>query len=62
MENLYDYLFHYNHYDGLWNAIPRELVNQYWNDRKTKGVIKSKNITTLIELINRGDDFIKKIE
>lgn len=62
MEKLYDYLLHYNHYNGLWNAIPREKINDYWNDNNTKGVLKSKNIKTLIELITKGEDFIKKIK
>jgi hypothetical protein len=62
MSNLYDYLLHYNHYDGVWNAIPRDKVNDYWNDNKTKGVLKSKDINTLIELITKGKDFIKKIK
>jgi hypothetical protein len=62
MSNLYDYLLHYNHYDGVWNAIPRHLINDYWNDNKTKGVLKSKDIKTLIEIITKGKDFIKKIK
>lgn len=62
MENLYDYLLHYNHYDSIWNAIPRDKINEYWNNRKTEGVLRSKNIKTLIEIITRGDDFIKSIE
>lgn len=62
MENLYDYLLHYNHFDKIWNAIPRDKVNDYWNSRNTEGVLRSKNIKTLIEIITRGDDFIKSIE
>jgi hypothetical protein len=62
MENLYDYLLHYNHYTKLWNGVPRELVNEYWNDKDIDGVIKSKNINTLIELISKGDSFIKSIK
>ena len=61
-EELYSYLFHYNHHTGLWSAIPREKVNEYWNNNKTKGVLKSKDIKTLIELITRGKEFIKKIK
>lgn len=62
MSNLYDYLLHYNHHSGLWNAIPRDKTNEYWNDHNTKGVLKSKDIKTLIELITKGKDFIKKIK
>ena len=62
MSNLYDYLLHYNHHNGLWNAIPRDKVNEYWNDHNMKGVLKSKDIKTLIELITKGKEFIKKIK
>lgn len=62
MENLYDYLLHYNSFDNNWNAIPRDKVNEYWNNRNTEGVLKSKDIKTLIELITKGEEFIKKIK
>lgn len=61
-DSLYDYLFHYNSFTKQWNAIPREKVNEYWNNRKTEGVLSSSNIKTLIELITKGDEFIKSIE
>jgi|TARA_R110000868_G_scaffold21878_1_gene90521 hypothetical protein len=61
-EELYSYLFHYNHHTGLWSAIPREKHDEYWNDAKSKGILRSKSIGTLITLINKGDDFIKKIK
>lgn len=51
MEKLYDYVLHYNHYTKLWNAIPRERYNEYWNNPKVQGVISSKSVKTLIELI-----------
>jgi hypothetical protein len=62
MEKLYDYVLHYNHFTKLWNAVPRECYNEYWNDRKVEGVISSTKVTTLIELITKGNDFIKSIE
>jgi len=62
MEKLYDYLLHYSSFTGLWNAIPREKINDYWNNIETEGVLKSKNVKTIIELITKGDDFIKKIK
>ena len=61
MEQLYNYVFHYNHYTELWNAIPREMYNKYWDDDDNETVLKSKSITTLLELIGRGDDFVKNI-
>jgi hypothetical protein len=62
MEELYDYVFHYNPYTGIWNAIPREDYTEYWNNSSLSSVIKSKNLNTLIELVTRGEGFIKTIK
>jgi hypothetical protein len=65
MENLFDYLFHYNPYANLWNAIPRDRYLEYWSDTarsKKYGVLSSKDINTLIDMISRGDKFIKSIK
>jgi hypothetical protein len=50
---LYDYVFHYNHYTGLWSAVHRTSYMEYWNNSETKGVIRSKDINTLIEIIQK---------
>lgn len=62
MEKMYDYVFHYSHLTKQWNAIPREVYNEYWNNNNVDGVLKSKNISTLMELIEKGEDFIKSID
>lgn len=62
MENLYNYVFHYNHYTELRNAIPREMYNKYWDNDENESILKSKSITTLLELIVRGDEFVKTIK
>jgi len=62
MEELYDYLFHYSPYTGMWNAIPREDYTEYWNNSSLSSVIKSKNLNTLIELVTKGEGFIKTIK
>jgi hypothetical protein len=65
MTVLHNYVFHYNQYTNLWNAIPRDLYNQYWSNRKLKQVLSSKNLDTLLELINRisiDKDFLSKIK
>ena len=54
MSNLYDYVFHYNHYTELWNAIPRSVYERYWNNDDVAGVLKSKNVSTLIEMITKN--------
>ena len=58
---IYDYVFHFNHYTETWSAIPRDKYKEYWNTPDTNGVLKSKDINVLVELINRGDDFISSI-
>lgn len=59
MEELYGYVFHYNPYEKLWNAIPRDVYNSYFSDRFTDGILKSKDINTLIEILSKGEDFVK---
>jgi hypothetical protein len=61
MDPLYDYLFHFNHYQGLWNAIPRAKYLDYWTNDNTEGVLKAKEIHVLIDLISRGQEFIDTI-
>lgn len=58
---IYDYVFHYNPHTELWHAIPRDRYTDYWNKRDIDGVLKSKEISVLVELIGRGDDFIESV-
>ena len=53
MSKLYDWVFHYNHFTELWSAIPRDVYNRYWDNDDVKGVLKSKDINTLIEMITK---------
>ncbi len=53
MNKLYDWVFHYNHFTELWNAIPRDKYNNYWDNDDLDDVLKSKNINTLIEIITK---------
>jgi hypothetical protein len=62
MEHLYNYVFHYNHFTGLWSAIPRSKYQSYWDNQKDKEILQSKELKTLMELITKGDDFIKSIK
>jgi len=34
--NLYNFLFHYNHYTGKWNCFLREDYQSYFNGTKSK--------------------------
>jgi hypothetical protein len=53
MSKLYDWVFHYNHFTELWTAIPRDLYPKYWDNDDVKGVIKSKDFNTLVEIITK---------
>jgi len=59
---LQDWVFHFNSYTETWAAIPRETYNEYWNDYKNAGVIRSKNINTLLELLHKAKGSINAIE
>jgi len=65
MENndyaLYNYVFHYNAYNKNWAAIPRELYNDYWSDSTKPGILRSKSIDTLIEILHKTGGDKKKI-
>jgi hypothetical protein len=48
---LFDWVFHYNPVNRVWNAIPRSKYSEYWNDISCKDVLKSTQISTLTDLI-----------
>lgn len=62
MENLYNYVIHFNHYKELWYAIPREKYQEYWNDHKADGILCAKDINVLVDVIMKGKKFIKSIK
>lgn len=52
MDNLYDYFFHFNIYTKEWNAVKRDVANQYLNGTLDRTQVKkSKNINDLIKLV-----------
>ena len=60
-QHLHDWVFHYNTYTGHWDATTRENYNALFNG-KNSGVLSSKDIWTLIEIINRTNGNKSKIE
>jgi hypothetical protein len=54
---LYDWVFHFNHYNNTWAAIPRDMYKQYWDNYNLPGIIRSSKIETLLELLykSKGD-------
>lgn len=57
---LYEWIFHFNCYTGLWSAFQRKDYTAYFNDPAdpTLMVIKSKDIKTLVDILHRinGDE------
>ena len=60
MNQLVDWLFHYNPYREAWFAFKREHYLEYFNGEYTN-TLKSKSQKTLEELIIAHDGDIKKI-
>lgn len=48
-----DWIFHFNPYTQLWNAIPRNVITSYWSDSQHKDVLRSKHLNTLLDIIHR---------
>lgn len=59
---LNDWVFHFNSYTEQWAAIPREIYSEYWNDYKQAGVLKSKELPTLLDLLHKSKGDINKVE
>ena len=57
MELLYDYILHYNPYQELWFAIPRDKYLEYWSSQEVDGVMSAKDVNVLIEVICKKINF-----
>lgn len=65
MEHLYNWVFHYNHFNKIWSAIPRDHYFDYWENAKHPSIIRSSSMETLIELtkkVKEDPDFLTKIK
>ena len=60
--SLYNWVFHFNEYTGMWNAIPRDDYNEYWSNHKCERVLSSSSIDTLKELIYKTSGDKSRIE
>ena len=64
-KELYNYTFHFNYHTEVWTAIPRGKEVHYWNNMTAPGMLRSKSITTLIEIVQKmvnDPNFLDKIE
>lgn len=54
MTNVYNFIFWYNPYEGLWYSISRDTQLEFFNGDREKSLYhKSKQISTLVEIINK---------
>lgn len=61
MENLFDFVFWYNPYEKIWFAIDRNSQLNFFNgNREESTFYKSKEISTLIEIIS-NDNILEKL-
>lgn len=60
-DELYDWLFHYNHYIKLWSVFKREDISKYFNG-ELQNVLTSKSQKTLVEIIKKTGGDPKKIK
>ena len=52
MEKLYDYIFWFNHYEGIWYAVHRDHQLDFFNGHRDKiDYLKSSKHSTLVEII-----------
>lgn len=58
---VYNFVFHYNAYTGLWTAIPRDLYNEYWSDYNVPGVLRSSSIDTLLYLLRAAGGDVAEV-
>jgi hypothetical protein len=59
---LYNWVFHFNHFNNTWAAVPRDCYNLYWSDNNAAGVLRSSSIETLKALIYKTQGDQEKIE
>jgi hypothetical protein len=50
-------------FSKMWTAVPRDEYLQYWNTsiKNVDGALRSKDVNTLVELIEKGDEFLKTL-
>lgn len=56
-----EWIFNFNPYTGLWNAFPRNSYNDYWNNYELEGVLRSKDINTILSFLQKSNGNIDVI-
>jgi hypothetical protein len=60
MNNLHDWIFHYNVYTSKWEAAKRDNYTDLFSSRK-ENILRSSRIETLVEIIRKTNGEKKKI-
>ena len=60
-DELYDWLFHYNHYTKLWSVIRRDDISKYFNG-ELQNILSSKSHSTLVDIIQKTSGDEKEIK
>lgn len=54
LNKLYDYLFHYNSFEGTWYAFKRDEKEKYFNGELDKNkLLRAKEIKVLLDVISK---------
>ena len=62
IKSTYDWLFHYNPYNNLWNMFHKEDTVAYWNNSDFKHpFIRSKDLRTLEAILTETNGLEDKI-
>ena len=59
---MYDWVFHFNPYSEEWSAIPKKLYYEYWNNKKHPDILRSKKVTTLLEILYKAKGDVDEIQ
>jgi len=60
-EYLQSWVFYYNPYQEIWYAIPRDKYIDFWKNPDIKDVQKSKSLSTLLELMQKTQGSVEKM-
>lgn len=63
MENLFGFIFWFNPYEKLWYAIDRDTQLNFFNGKRSESIYyKSKEITTLVQILSNEELLIKLVK
>jgi hypothetical protein len=61
-EYLHNWIFHFNPFKGVWYAIPRDSYLEYWKNANDSKILKSSEISTILEILHKVKGDVSKIK